>query len=250
VRRPIWIAAGALVVVALAAVLWLLRSLDARVERYIETAGSELLGAEVSLESVDVDLRAGRAVLRGLEIANPPGDELGFSDVPALRFGEIDATLDVASLAGDPIVLEAVSVGAPFANLEVTPGGLNLLVLSRNLDRARPAEIDAAAGEELPRRFRLRELRIAEGTLRADARAVGRDVREQPLPALSLSDFGGAGGATPAELGRQTLRAYLLSVLSQAATDRVSELLEQQLNKVKERIAEGLLSIFGTKKKE
>lgn len=249
-RRPLLIAIALAGAAAIVAVLFLVRSLDGRVELYLETVGSELLGSEVRVGSVDVDLRAGRASVRGLEVANPRGEGLAFSDTPALRFGEIAVTIDPASLAGETVVLETVSVDAPLANLEVTPGGMNLVVLSRNLDHARRESADTPSSGETPQRFSLRELRIAQGTLRADATAVGREVREQPLPSLALADFGGARGIEASELGRQMFRAYLLSVLAQAATDRVGELLAEQLDKVKARIAEGLMAIFGASKKK
>ena len=249
-RRPLLIAIALAGAAAALALLFLVRSLDGRVELYLETMGSELLGSEVRVGSVDVDLRAGRATVRGLEVANPRGEGLAFSDTPALRFGEIAVTIDPASLAGETVVLETVSVDAPLANLEVTPGGVNLVVLSRNLDHARPKTTDAPSGGETPQRFSLRELRIAQGTLRADASAVGRGVQEQPLPALALGGFGGAQGLAPGELGRQLFRTYLLSVLAQATTDRVGELLAEQLDKVKARIAEGLMAIFGASKKK
>jgi hypothetical protein len=243
---------GAALALVLAAVVgfWLLRSLDARVARTLERVGSELLGSEVTVGAVDVELRAGRATVRDLEVANPRGEGTGFSDRPALSAGEISVTLDAASLTASPIVLTEVSVRELFVNLEVTEGGLNALTLSRNVDRARPEQADAAAEEPEPRRFRIGALRFEEGTLRVDASAVGREVREIPLEGFTLRALGGPEGGTPGVLGRQVLGSFLNAVLSKAANDRVSELLEEQLDQVKERLGEVLKSIFGAKKKK
>lgn len=243
---------GAALALVLAAVVgfWLLRSLDARVARVLERVGSELLGSEVTVGAVDVELRAGRATVRGLEVANPRGEGTGFSDRPAISADEISVSLDAASLAASPIVLTEASVRGLLVNLEVTEGGLNALTLSRNVDRARPEQADAVAEETEPRRFRIRTLRFEQGTLRVDASAVGREVREVPLEAFNLRELGGPTGGTPGELGRQVLGAFLNGVLAKAANDRVSELLEEQLDQVKERLGEVLKSIFGATKKK
>lgn len=249
-RRALLAGVAALLAAGGLAALWLYRSLDGIVERTLERVGSELLGSEVSVSSVHVDLSAGRAEVKGLEVANPRVSGLDFSGEPAIRLDAIDVTLDAASLARGPIRLEEVRVAAPFVNLEVLPGDVNLLVLQRNLTRARPAEADAAASDEPPQRFRVGSCSFAEGTLRADASAVGREVRELRLPALRLTELGGREGATPGELGQQVLEALLGRILAQAATDRVSELIEKELNQVKEKIGDALRSFLGAEKKE
>ena len=104
----------------------------------------------------------------------------------AISADEISVSLDAASLAASPIVLTEASVRGLLVNLEVTEGGLNALTLSRNVDRARPEQADAVAEETEPRRFRIRTLRFEQGTLRVDASAVGREVREVPLEAFNL----------------------------------------------------------------
>lgn len=249
--RRILVAGLAVLAVAAALVaLWLYRSIDGIVERTIENVGSELLGSEVSVASVDVDLRGGRATVRGLEVANPQVEAISFSGTPAIRFDAIDVAIDHGSLARPPIQLEEVRVAAPFVNLEVMPGDVNLLVLQRNVARARPAEADATAPVEEPRRFRIGAFVTEEGTLRADASGVGRDVRELRLPPLHLGELGGALGATPGELGQRVLEALLARVLAQAAADRVSDLIDKELDQVKEKIGDALRSFLGAEKKK
>jgi hypothetical protein len=250
VRRALLAGAAALLVAGALAVLWFYRSLDGIVERTLERVGSELLGTEVSVSSVHVELAAGRALVKGLEVANPRVAGVDFSGEPAIRLDSIDVTLDAGSVARGPIRLEEVRVAAPFVNLEVMPGDVNLLVLQRNVSRARPAEADAAAPVEEPRHFRVGSLSFAEGTLRADASAVGREVRDLRLPALRLTELGGREGATPGQLGQQVLEALLTRILAQAATDRVSELIEKELDQVEEKIGDALRSFLGADKKE
>lgn len=235
------------VALALAGVIWFTRSLDARVERYLERLGSELLGVPVRIASVDVELREGRATLHGLEVSNPPG---GYSRRPALRVDDVGVSIEPASLASGPIVLREVSVGAPFVNLEVIESGVNLLALSRHLDRVEPGQADAAAGDETPRRYRIETLRIREGTLRVDASAVDREVREIALGNFARRNLGGTSGGTPGEIGKEMLGPFLSSVLAKVATDRIGELLEEQLDRAKEALSDSLRSILGVERKK
>jgi hypothetical protein len=245
-RRTLALLAAAVAVAVLAAALWLSRSLDARVERALETLGSELLGSAVSVGSVDVDLRGGRALVRDLEVANPRGEALAFSDEPAIRCGEIEVAIDAASLVGGgPIVLTDVRVRAPRLSAEVTPGGINLLELERRLSRASPAEVDErASGSGEPGRFLVRRLAFEAPSVRADSRAVGGDLRELPLADLALAELGAPRGATPAELGQRALQALLTRTLAELARERIGALVEDQLEQLKDKASEALRDLL------
>ncbi|HEX2484618.1 MAG TPA: hypothetical protein VHQ66_04930, partial [Myxococcota bacterium] len=227
-RRAALLVAAALAVAALVAALLVFRSLDARIENALETIGSELLGTRVSVGSVVVDVRGGRATVRGVEVANPRGETLDFSDEPALRCGEIEIALEPASVVGSgPVVLSEVRVLAPRLSAEVTPTGINLLELERRVARASPAAADQeAAGSAEPRRFVVRRLVFEDATLRADSRPVGGDVRELPLADLVLSEIGAPRGVTPAELGQRVLEALLTRTLAELARARIGALVE------------------------
>jgi uncharacterized protein YoxC len=62
-----------LLVVLAVGVVWVLRNLDDFVLGTIEDTGSRLTGTAVTLDSVELDLAAGSATLKGLVVDNPPG---------------------------------------------------------------------------------------------------------------------------------------------------------------------------------
>jgi hypothetical protein len=245
-RLGLLVLAGAALVV-LAAVLWLARSLDARAERALETIGSELLGVKVSVGSVHVDLRGGRATVRGLEVENPRGEKLAFSKDPAIRCDEIDVAIEPASLAGGgPIVLSEVRVRAPRLSAEVTPGGVNLLELERRVDAASPAAVDEKVeGTAAPRRFLVRRLAFEGTSVRADSRPVGGDLRELALADLALTDVGAPRGATAAELGQRVLEGLLTRTLAELARERIGALVDEQLQQFKDKAAEAFRDLLG-----
>jgi len=95
--------AAMLVLVALC--WWLL--LDLAVERAVEWAGTEIVGARVDLASADVSLGKGAVVLRGLEVTNPdkPMTNLVQSD-------EIVARVRVLPLLEKKVVIDTMAVRA------------------------------------------------------------------------------------------------------------------------------------------
>jgi hypothetical protein len=224
-RRFLVIAALVALAVAIAAAIWVARSLDGAVARTIEQVGSELLDARVSVEHVRVELREGRARVSGLAIANPGGPALGFSAEPALSLAAIEAELDLAALdlaairAGSaPISLGRVRIEGARVNAEVGPNGVNLEHLRQNLLAAAPSEESqphSEAGE--PLRLRIARLELDGGRLRADTSRVGGGVEEVAIPDFALERLGGAEGAEVAEVGAEILDALLRRSLRAAA---------------------------------
>jgi hypothetical protein len=246
------LALAAALAAALAGLWWLTRSLDARVERALETIGSELLGTRVSVGSVDVDLRGGRATVRDVEVENPRGEALAFSKEPAIRCEEIEVAIEPTSLAGGgPIVLPEVLVRAPRLSAEVTPGGVNLLELQRRLSRASPAEAEEKAGvAEAPRRFVVRRLVFEGASARADSRAAGGDLRELALADLDLANVGAPRGATAGELGQRVLQGLLTRTLAALARERIGALVDEQLQELKDKAADAFRDLLAPRRRE
>jgi hypothetical protein len=101
----------ALVIVALVAVLiWrVAANLDGIVAGIIEDTGTEVLGTQVSVSGVSIDLGAGKAGIGGLSIANPEG----FSRGSAFELRGIAVELQLSSLTEDVIVIKAIQVAEP-----------------------------------------------------------------------------------------------------------------------------------------
>jgi hypothetical protein len=245
VKRALLALVVVIVVAAVAAGLWLLRSLDAIVARAIEDTGSALTGTRVGVSSVDVELREGRATVRGLTVANPAG----FSDHPALALGEIVVAIDVASVQErSPLVLSEVRVLRPTVSAELAAGGLNLDVLRKNVasapgDAGAESTPEAPAGE--PLRIAVGRFDFEEGRLHADTTAVGGDAHDLALPPVHLSRLGGDAGAPPAEIGERALEAILAKAVQTVAKDRLSSEVEKRL----EGAGRALRDLLGVEKK-
>ncbi len=238
--RRVLLIGGAAALIVVSLVVWrLVASLDSIVAEAIERYGSEILGVPVRVASVELALTEGRGSIYGLRVGNPPGYAAG----DAFRLAEVTLEIDAASVTESPVVLPQIRVIGPEVSLELdAKGGSNLQTLQRNVQRAAgsgapDAEAEGGGGGDAgePVRLLIRRFVFEAGVLRGDAAALsGReeDRFEAELAELSLSDIGGAKGATPSEVGETVMRAFLRQSLKTAAASQARHQLEKRLGDV------------------
>jgi hypothetical protein len=113
--------------------------LGVRVEKKIESAGSELTGVPVQVERVELKLMRGMGEIAGLTVANPAGYEAEYAfqmDLSRLNLGVFSLLLGVKT-----IILDELVIDSPVVNFERNAqGGSNLKEISdnvrENIDRA------------------------------------------------------------------------------------------------------------------
>ena len=141
-------------------------NLDVFVEQAIEQVGSEAVGVAVRVDRVELDLRAGRASVFGLSVANPEG----FDGADAFTLAEITIAVDLESLRDqDPIVLDELRIESPVVFYELNHARKsNLEILGDYASRGGDAGArDQDVGEsEPPIRLRIRKIRFADGRWR------------------------------------------------------------------------------------
>jgi len=115
-----------LLIIAVAA-FYFLSNIDSIAKGIIEDAGTEVVGTNVSVESVSIKLTEGSASIKNLSVANPPG----FSDQPAFRFNEISAVVDIGTG-----VVEKIYTTEPEIRVEVKDGRSNFEVLNKNIQES------------------------------------------------------------------------------------------------------------------
>ena len=113
--RIVLIAVVVVVLGAVGALLFVLSSLDDLIQEAVQTYGSEITQAKVSLAEVDIDLTSGRGSLRGLSIGNPAG----FDTPSAFELGAISITIDTGTVTDDTIVITEIVIEAPVITYEL-----------------------------------------------------------------------------------------------------------------------------------
>jgi len=223
-KRPVIIIAAVAVVVVVAASIFLANNLGAYVAAAIEKAGSEATGSPVEVTGVKLSLRQGRGEVAGLSVGNP----VGFSGEDVFDLEDIVLDLDLASLKGEPIVIDEIRVDGPRVRAEFSEDGkLNLDVLRRRLQENAPREEKEAGAA--PATLRIARLHFADGEIAVDASALGLEPRTVKLPAFDLTNLGGADGATPDALAREILTAVAKQAARDVAGSEAQRLIEEKL---------------------
>lgn len=239
-RRALLLAAGAGAALIAAGALIVVARLDGIVQDLIERRASALTGTPVRVGAVAIHLGAGRATLRDLSVANPPG----FRGPNALTLGEVEVGIDLRSLFADPLVVDAIRVAEPHVFYEVNAAGVaNIDVLRDAVEARRHAAEEAPASTSAPaprprrrrsdaggRRLIVHLLELREGQVTIDAAASGGGTRTETLPAFELTAIGiKQGGVSPAEAGRLILVAVARDVAVAVAADQLEKAVGKHL---------------------
>lgn len=193
--------------------------LDAIVLAAIEKYGSEATGTRVEVGDVEIALKEGRATVTRLVVANPKG-----YDGDAFSLGEITVDVDAGSVTKDPVVIDRITIAAPAVTFIVhSDGQSNLDVIRRNLESAAGGGGQGGGdggGSKSTKRIRIKRFVFSDGTIHADATAVGaKKAVEVNMPAMELTNVGGSGGAPPDEIARIIAKAYSKRVAEVAAKE-------------------------------
>ena len=181
------------------------------VKAAIETAGSRVTGAEVTVDDVTFDLGAGTAGLSGLSLGNPQGP---FETERALYLGAVSATVDTENSTDKVIVIKEVSVNAPQVTYELATGGSNIDVLRHNVSMATGGDggaassaPDDAAEEDI--KVIIDDLYMRDGKVAVSGGGLGKTLSTD-LPTIHLEDIGrSSGGASPTEVAAKVLDAVI-----------------------------------------
>lgn len=216
-----------LALLVVAAVVWLLGSLDQIVEDQIEAIGTELTGVPVRVGSVGIDIKKGSGQIRGLEIGNPEGYDAAHAfDMSLLRLD-----IDLKSLGRQPLVLDELLIDSPVVHMELNErGGSNLKEILDNVSK-NTQQADAKAETEEsgePMRIAVRRLLIKGVTFTESNPFEEGEPRSGTLPTIEKTDVGGSKGATPGEIGKIVIASMGGQVAKQAAMKKLTETIDEK----------------------
>lgn len=218
-----------------------LQNIDKLVKTAVEEIGPRVLGTEVRLAEVKIDITSGRGELRGLTIANPKG----FSATNAFSLGETALEIDPSSLAGDVVVINEVLISN--ANLLAELKGLkdtNLQALLDNIqssgnssETAIKPEANSASDSDI--RLAVKKFTFADSTMKLMSDQFGEHTLK--LPAIELVNLGSKdNGLTPEQLAKAVVKP-LVDQARRAVQDRLEDLAkEKATEKLNEKLTEKL----------
>lgn len=237
--RNILIAVVVAVLGAVGVFMYVLSSLDGLIREAVQTYGSEMTKAKVTLAKVEIDLTSGQGSLRGLSVGNPQG----FKTPSAFDLGAISISIDTSTVADDTVVIKEIVIDSPVITYEVGADGSNIDAIQRNVE-AYMAKFGgggaetADGGGEGPKMI-IDDLYIRGGEVNVSATFLDGKTLGSVLPDIHLEDIGREEeGASPAEIAEQ-----IIAAITDGATGAVSSLgLEDMMNSAGEAlegVAEG-----------
>ena len=104
--------------------------LDSIVKSGIEVVGSNLLGTEVTVDSVSLSPLSGQGSISGLRVENPEGFESQY----AFELDSVLVSIDVNSVFTDTAEIESIVIMQPVITYETKIASDNIRTLLDNLD--------------------------------------------------------------------------------------------------------------------
>lgn len=194
--------AAIVVVLGVAATVAVALSAGRMIKGGIETVGTRAAEAPVTVRSVRISPFSGAGSLRGLVIGNPRG----FRTESAFRVEEVRIAVDLASLAGDRIIVRDMVIDAPEITYEQGLTTSNIDALAANISAY--AGVTSAPSPREPQydppadatklqidRFTLKNAKVRLGSV-----LTGKQPIDIPVFDVTLRDLGaGEQGMTAAE---------------------------------------------------
>ncbi len=254
IGRSIGITLSALIVIIVAAVFYVLSSLDSIVAGAIQKYGSQVTQTPVSVSSLSIDLKAGTAGIKQLSVGNPDG----FSAPNIFTLGGISTRLDIASVGNDPIVIDEILIDKPDVFYEINKAGeSNIKALQNNIEQSTGGSGGAKADstQSSGPKLIIRKLVIDGGRIDAIVAALGDKAHTAKLPRIQLNNIGGkSGGATGAEIAKQVSNAIIAEVgpaIANLGLDKyVGKTLDEAKTLLNEKVGDQLGGTLEDKAKE
>jgi hypothetical protein len=200
---------------------WFFTNLDGIVQRAIAHYGSEMSGAKVSVDGVQIRTTDGAGTVHGLVIGNPAG----FKTAHAISVGVIDVAVDIHTVADPVVVIRRIVIDSPDVNYEKGSDGTNFDAIQRNIAKALAAGSDGSAQTSATgkpaKKIIVDELVIRNAHAHATSPALLGQSVSATLPDVVLRNLGRAeGGLTPAQLGDRVAKAISQRLVASLGFER------------------------------
>ena len=223
-NKKLLIVVGGVLLVLIVFIWQVVANLDSIVAGVIEDVGSETLKTQVSVSGVSIDLKAGKAGIAGLTIANPDV----YSSAKLFDMEGIEIDLDIKSMNEDVLVIESIRINNPKISFEGTAsGGSNMQSLLDNIDSAPESEGGAEEGKGL--KLIIDNFEFSGGVVRASSEAKPGEQLDLTLPAIKMSGIGRSQGGVTSDVAiKQITNELLNAVIVSAVKAGVSKALEEK----------------------
>tara|TARA_B110000483_G_scaffold22900_1_gene26570 strand:- start:126 stop:860 length:735 start_codon:yes stop_codon:yes gene_type:complete len=182
--------------------------LDSIVKSGIEVVGSNLLGTEVTVDSVSLSPLSGQGSISGLRVENPEGFESQY----AFELDSVLVSIDVNSVFTDAAEIESIVIMQPVITYETKIASDNIRTLLDNLDEGDAPSSDPETEDDSAQQIIIREFRMVGSQLNFVSALVSAPIT---LADIEIRDIGAEGGsASAANAVRVVLQELVASILN------------------------------------
>ena len=182
--------------------------LDSIVKSGIEVVGSNLLGTEVTVDSVSLSPLSGQGSISGLRVENPEGFESQY----AFELDSVLVSIDVNSVFTDAAEIESIVIMQPVITYETKIASDNIRTLLDNLDEGDAPSSDPETEDDSAQQIVIREFRMVGSQLNFVSALVSAPIT---LADIEIRDIGAEGGsASAANAVRVVLQELVASILN------------------------------------
>ena len=207
-----------------AAVFWLSGNMDSLMKTAIGDYGSAMTQAKVSVDAVKIAPADGKGTISNLLIGNPAG----FKTAYAVKVGQIDVDIDIASVTRDVIVIRRIAINAPDVIYEKGDVMTNFDAIQKNI----ASYLGPADSKKEGKKLIVEELTIRDAKAQASAAFMNGKTVNVPLPDITLKNLGKAkGGISPGELGQEITGALKAKLTGAVSFDRLMKSTGEALEK-------------------
>lgn len=221
------------------AIYFCMPSMESIVKKVVHKYGSEITGTNVTLGGLSISPTKGVATVKRVKIGNPKG----YKSKNMFYLKELDAKLNISSLADDTIVIESISIDNPEITYEMK--NLTQSNISEILDnvKANTAKSSSAAKKNTSnkkekgegKKVIIKTLTVSNGKIEA---ILGAGSAKAPikvaLPTIQMKNIGQEKkGASVAETISDVLTKILQTASQTVVSANLNELKDASLNELK-----------------
>ena len=182
-----------------------------------------------------------KGAINRLTIASPAG----FDPAHAFQLEGVSMDLDLGSLRDDVIVIDEIRISHPVVSAQVlADASSNISTLQSHVQQY-TAEAGGSGDSDTDKRLRIKRFIFDGGRVELDATALGDKQRAVDLPAFTINDIGGPGGAAPDAVAKAVLAALTREAVQAIAKAGVQEKARELMEDKAEEEAKGLLDKIG-----
>ncbi len=227
-KKPL-IGVGIILLLVVTAFVFVGSNLDSIVKSAIEKYGTQALGADVSVGSVELDIAEGTGTIRNLKVDNPEG----YSRSKALSFGELTVAFDYKSRT-----VRLIRAAAPEVNVEMIGSSNNIEALLAGMGGGEPAEAPEAAepGDPITLKIDRIEIEAARATMTSDQRDKPLDI---DIDKMVFTNIEGTSDEIASQIVKQLL-SQIRGSIGKVVGALAREAVEEKTDDLKEDIGDKL----------